>query len=227
MEIRLLQRRCNLFCHFVLNASRGAAPHCKKLRKDQHASSSFLNRVEKDAVENLEKLLTNTPALALRQQRSSTQWTSTHAPCKSFVRYWNNWKDTVPGYLDTGQARSTARVRSLQPRTRKACLYYGKHFYCDLTLEPEGLTSPNVSSKVEKWGLRLVELDFEVVPWAGMKYQAHDKLSNPKTEGIDKPNLDEELSILVIDESEKQQDVETVYFYEDHKGKTIRQPYRQ
>lgn len=69
------------------------------------------------------------------------------------------------------------------------------------------------TSKVERFPL--LELDFEVVYKAGIKYQAPDALSRFKQSGMDKTRIEEELPVLIIDGIEEQGNVKTKYFGED------------
>lgn len=64
------------------------------------------------------------------------------------------------------------------------------------------LASTDTSGKVTKWLLRLFELYFEIVHRAGVKKHAADALLRRTIEGTDKTNLDEELSVLMIDGTE-------------------------
>lgn len=65
--------------------------------------------------------------------------------------------------------------------------------------------------KWETWWFRLLKFCSAVVRRARIKDQAHNDLSKLKTEGTDKVGLHEELPVFMIDENEKQHDVETEY----------------
>lgn len=63
--------------------------------------------------------------------------------------------------------------------------------------------------------LRLLGSDREVDYRACIKHQGLDALSRPKTRGTEEINLGEELPVLMIFETEKQQDIKKNYFYKD------------
>lgn len=67
--------------------------------------------------------------------------------------------------------------------------------------------------------MRLLEADFDVVHRASIKHEAPDSLLRLKTDGTDKSNFDEELSVLVVYEPEEQHEVKTEYIGEDQAGK--------
>lgn len=71
MEIGSLLGFYNLFRRFVLNSRRVATPLNNKMCKDQPKSFQSLTVEEKQEVERLKDLLTNTPVLAL-------PWTTGH-----------------------------------------------------------------------------------------------------------------------------------------------------
>lgn len=80
------------------------------------------------------------------------------------------------------------------------------------------MESADASSKLARWPLFLLELDLEGVHRAGIKHQTLDILSRLNTERNDTTNLNKVLPVLVIDEAENQQDVESEYFDQDHPG---------
>lgn len=81
------------------------------------------------------------------------------------------------------------------------------------------VTSIHTLSKLERLQLRLIELDFEVLYRAENKHKAASTLSVSKTERTDRRNLYGELTIVIIDETEKKQYVVMEYFDKDKQKK--------
>lgn len=210
-ELPPFLRLCKVFCLFVQNFARFAAPLTKKLRKGQLHTFDTISDDETTALKTLKAKLVEPTVLSLpRSQGDKTVDTDT---CDEQIRcvrlhnlpdgadrptwYWSSSLNHV------GRAYYTTH-RELFALTWAVLLLQanleGSHFTIrtDHNAFEWLLNLTDWTGKLVRWRLRLSEFQFNVSHHAGTKHQAPDALLWLKTTGTDQMSIDDDTPVLCI-----------------------------
>jgi len=211
-QMRSFLGLCNVYRRFVPNFARIAAPLNERLKKGQPTEFGPLSEEEQAAFKELRARLITPPILAL--PRSGLPMTVETDACDKQVGcvLLQDQPDGQPmkplGYW----SRSLNKAERNYNTTQRECLavvwavlmlrpyLYGTRF--TLRTDHESLrwilNLSDASGKLQRWRLRLLEFEFDVVHRPGIKHQAADALSRLNTQGEDEEPLEDEVPTLLI-----------------------------